>query len=157
MIRLLIFSFFAGICLGEAFFFGQHQTLVDSSPQGWSREKNSIPYKLSSLQGDSKAQIGEWGLDFYRGIYPSAQYKEIEIKARIPSSGQLETWLSAPPKGVFACRGHNCGQQLGIGLVVERIGDPSVKVVERKYSRNKWRDRILSCSLPPPQDRGRGI
>ena len=152
MLRLLIFSFIAGICLGEAFFFGQHQTLVDSAPSGWFREKNTIPYKLSALQGNSKAEVGEWGLDFYRGIYPQSSYNRLEVKARIPTSGQLEAWLSAPPKGVFACRGHNCGQQIGVGLIIERIGEPSIKLVERKYIRNKWRERVLSCSFSPPKE-----
>ena len=146
---VLLFSFIMGMGLGESIYRGLLHSLSDSVPLKWEKEPNTIPYKLSDLQGVEDIRAGEWALDFYRGMYPTQQTTSLSIKARIPESAQIEAWLSAPPNKQFSCRGHQCGNQVGLGVLVERIGEPSVTVVNRKYVQNRWKESQLQCSLPP--------
>ena len=63
------------------------------------RENSPVPYRESSLQGSENPAFGEWGLDFYRAIYPSNvnDHQSLSLTTRIPKEGMLEVWYSAPP------------------------------------------------------------
>ena len=137
-----------GMGIGEGIYTGMLRTQSDSVPKDWNREPNTIPYKLSDLQGEEDLQGDEWSLDFYRGFYPQKRSSTLSLKARIPSSAQLEAWISAPPNKGFACRGNRCGNQVGLGVIIERIGEPSVSVVTRKFVRNRWKEEKRVCTLP---------
>ncbi len=94
-----ILTLIAGAILGYGLWMGQLQEYSDAPPPGWLRENSPVPYRESSLQGSDTPRFGEWGLDFYRAIYPSAQTKNapLSVTARIPNEGMLEIWYSAPP------------------------------------------------------------
>ena len=95
-----VYLFLVGCIAGWCLFIGQVTKVSDSPPPGWNREQSPVPYRQSALQGSQSPAYGEWGLDFYRAIYPKAQSKQtqqISLSATIPNEGFLEVWLSAPP------------------------------------------------------------
>ena len=94
-----IVALIAGAIVGYSMWIGQLQEYSDAPPPGWTRENSPVPYRESSLQGTEPPAFGEWGLDFYRAIYPTDRTGNypLSVTARIPNEGMLEIWYSAPP------------------------------------------------------------
>ena len=92
-------SLIAGAIVGYIFWLGQLDQYSDAPPPEWQRENSPVPYRESSLQGSENPAFGEWGLDFYRAIYPSNTNEQhsLSLTARIPKEGMLEVWYAAPP------------------------------------------------------------
>ena len=154
-----VLTLIAGAILGHVIWLGQLQQYADSAPPGWEREKSPVPYRESSLQGSEKPGYGEWGLDFYRAVYPkqSSETKSLSLTARIPKEGMLEVWYSSPPvrkrmgdRWMNICNfkqpQHRHGPQskmpdatdprcqgqsdFGVGVVLSRLsGQPYIRVV----------------------------
>ncbi len=98
--RWWIITTIAGAILGWGLWLGLVQEFADNPPTGWEREQSPVPYRESALQGSEQPTVGEWGLDFYRAIYPTFPTqgsKSLSFKARIPKEGMLEAWISSPP------------------------------------------------------------
>ncbi len=88
----------AGAILGWGVWLGLIQQAADQPPPGWERENSPVPYRESALQGASMPKYGQWGLDFYRAIYPtSSSTDNLSLTATIPPEGMLEVWYSSPP------------------------------------------------------------
>ncbi|MEC8380885.1 MAG: GDSL-type esterase/lipase family protein [Myxococcota bacterium] len=136
--------------------------LSESPPSGWEKEPNEIPYKLAALRGDLPLLKGQISLDFYRTIYPqsNAKINNISLTAHLPEDGQIEVWLSSPPRKVREgnrwidpCQIHpngpRCGgkSKFGVGIRLDRIGQSEVKALHA----NAQNERIMKCDGNTPE------
>ncbi len=154
----------AGAILGWGVWLGLIHQAADQPPPGWERENSPVPYRESALQGASLPKYGQWGLDFYRAIYPSSPSTEgLSLTATIPTEGMLEVWYSSPPlrkrmgdrwMDICTMRAPRGMQQdprclgksdLGVALVLSRLsGQQFVSVIAENAAGRK----TVPCSTP---------
>ena len=146
----------AGAILGWGIWLAFVQQYADQPPPNWERENSPVPYRESALQGSEQPAEGEWGLDFYRAIYPTYTInseRSLAFTATIPKEGMLEAWFSAPPirkrmgdRWMDICtmrapRGRTpdprcIGQsEIGVALILSRLsGQSSLSVLKEDSS-----------------------
>lgn len=146
----------AGAILGWGIWLGHVQQYADQPPPNWERENSPVPYRESALQGSEHPSEGEWGLDFYRAVYPTYSIeneKILSFTADIPKEGMLEAWYSAPPirkrmgdRWMDICtmrtpRGQTPDprcigkSELGVALILSRLsGQPALSVIQEDSS-----------------------
>lgn len=156
----------AGGIVGWGIQKAQIQIHSDAPPDQWEREKSPVPYRQSALQGTQEPNAGEWGVDFYRAVYPrklDVPLTELHLNARIPAEGFLEIWLSTPPiqkrmgdRWMNVCTMQTpIGMQpdprcagsteMGIGLVLSRLSNHAMAslITESKRGREE-----IQCVIP---------
>ena len=156
----------AGSIVGWGIHKATIQIHSDAPPSQWEREQSPVPYRQSALQGTQEPMVGEWGVDFYRAVYPT-NFQEtlysLHLKTRIPSEGFLEIWLSTPPiqkrmgdRWMNVCtmqtprgikRDPRCSgsTDLGIGLILSRLSTHDTVSLVTENQRGR---QAIQCDIP---------
>lgn len=133
----------AGALGGEAAHRGMVGVRTSGTPEGWQAVESHVPYRLADLIGDLPSRADAWNLDFYTSLQHDAPQAPAAISASLilQEGGQLELWLTSGSQGQGGS---------GVGVFVERLGEPSATVVQ---SAQVGRTQA-SCQgeLPPPGD-----
>jgi len=133
----------AGALGGEAAHRGMVDVRTSGTPEGWQAVESHVPYRLADLIGDLPSRADAWNLDFYTSLQHDAPQAPSSISASVilQEGGQLELWLTSGSQGQGGS---------GVGVFVERLGEPSATVVQ---SAQVGRTQA-SCQgeLPPPSD-----
>ncbi len=141
----LLVAALGGAATGDALWHGAMQERSAGPPPGWRMEESRVPYRLTALSGPLALSPAAWSLDFWRAIRPPGHgAASLSAVVEIPEGGQIELWPAADP-------GHQ--GEAGVGLVLERIGEPSSGVVQATETGR----RRVNCTapLPAPGDRTR--
>ena len=115
-----------GAALGEAAWRGGVRHRSASAPVGWSRDPGQTPYQLADIGGSVEPSPESWSLGYYRTVRPLAPHvREAPMPVAgvvtLPDDAVLEVWLAAP---------RDLDNGRGIGLVLDRVGEPSARVFE---------------------------
>lgn len=139
---VLAMALLGGAAVGDATWNGAMQARSSSPPEGWRMEESRVPYRLTELSGPLPLSPEAWSLDFWRAIRPPGHgAAAIEASVLLPEGGRVELWPAADA-------GHQ--GEAGVGLVLERIGQPSATVLQATDSGR----RAVTCDreLPAPGD-----
>ena len=151
---LIVVSVFVGTGLGgllerRASGFGRHNLPLDGI-----ESQTPYPISLPRYKATSSSRR-RMGLGFLAEEYPLlAEQNSLSMDARLSKDGQLEVWLSSPPKQNDNCNRPNprCIPMIGLGVVLENIGAPSTQVVLNRYYNGRSTRKQLSCTLPAPAE-----
>ncbi len=120
-----------GAALGEAAWRGGVRQRSHQPPPGWVEEPGDVPYQLAELARPLPVRSDSWTLDFYQTVRPTEPHlaeapTPVEATVTLPPDGQLEVWIAAPE----GLRGNG-----GVGLLVERVGEPDALVFRQTRGR----------------------
>lgn len=142
----LILAVLSGLFVGEAAWRAAVETRASRAPADWVEVLPNEPRRTASLSGRMPPRSTAWNLDFWRALFPRdpglrSGPAPIEARVHLPEEGVVELWASLE---------RSSPQPSGLGLIAERVGAPSVKVVQLQ----RGRQRVLPCStqLPAPGD-----
>ncbi len=142
----LLLAVLTGALLGEAAWRSAVEARASGAPDDWVEVLPSGPRPMASLAGHMPPRAAAWTLGFQKALFPRdpglrSGPAPIEAKVNLPEEGVVELWVSlersSPRPG-------------GVGLIAERVGVPSVRVVHLQRGER----RVLPCSeeLPAPSD-----
>ena len=113
--------------MGEAAWRGGVRHRSAEPPEGWSRDPGQTSFLLADIAGPVEPAPDRWSLGFYRTVRPLAPHvREAPMPVSgivtLPHDGVLEVWLAAP---------RDMDRGPGIGLALDRVGEPSARVFEQ--------------------------
>ena len=122
LLLLLLVAVIGGAFCGQAAWRGAVQRAATAAPTGWLLDPPKVPYQLTELSGTLGHEPETLSLEAFRGLRPAVGTDEqlpaaLAATITLREGGQCELWSQLPPgPGVF-------------GVLVERIGEPSTRLV----------------------------
>ena len=145
LVALLLAVLFGGL-LGEAAWRSAVERRAGEAPADWVEVLPSGPRPMASLAGQMPPRATAWNLQFQRALFPRdpglrSGPAPIAASVVLPEEGVIELWASLE---------RSSPQPDGVGLIAERVGEPSVRVVQLQRGQQK----VLPCSeaLPVPSE-----